>query len=144
MTHGIDFVGVAVVFYCHDGKGNVVLNKRSGKTRDEHGRWDIGGGKLEFGVPVEKNLRNEVREEYGTEILSYEFLGYRDVHRTGEGKPSHWIALDYKVLIDPAHVRNAEPHKFDEVRWFPAGSLPSPLHSQLPVFLKNYREKLPH
>ena len=105
--------------------------------------WAIGGGKLEFGVPVEQTLRNEIHEEYGAKVLSYEFLGYRDVHRVLDGKKSHWIALDYKVFVDPLRVRNAEPHKFSEIRWFPANVLPSPLHSQLPIFLQKYASKLP-
>ena len=58
LKKGTDYVGVAVVYYCHDGKGNVLMHKRSSKCRDEHGAWDIGGGGVEFGVPIEENLKN--------------------------------------------------------------------------------------
>lgn len=81
MKKGIDHIGVCVVFYCHDGKGNVLLSKRTKYCRDEHGRWDPGGGGVNFGEPVLRALKREIKEEYATNILKAEFLGVRDVHR---------------------------------------------------------------
>ena len=142
MIKGTDFTGVTTVFFCHDGEGNVLLGKRSKQCRDEHGCWDPGGGGLKFGVPVIDNLKREVREEYCTDILDYEFLGYRDVHREHNGNKTHWIALDFKVLIDKSKVQNGEPHKAEEIKWFNINNLPTPLHSQFPLFLEEYEEKL--
>ncbi|HYF05698.1 MAG TPA: NUDIX domain-containing protein [Patescibacteria group bacterium] len=139
MYKGTDYTGVAIVYFCHDGQGRFVMSLRSTNTRDEHNRWDIGGGALEFDQKVEDCLRAEIREEYGTEVLKTEFLGFRDVHREG---PSHWIALDFKVLVDPALVKNGEPHKFEKVNWFTLDTLPENLHSQLPNFLNIYKPKL--
>jgi len=139
---GVDYTGIAIVFFCHDGKGNVVMAKRSKNTRDEHNRWDIGAGGLEAHESVEETLRKEIREEYCTEVKSYEFLGFRDVHREHQGKKTHWLALDFKVLINPIHVKNGELHKFDEVAFFPLKNLPEPVHSQLPYFLEKYKEQL--
>ena len=142
MQKGVDYIGACVVFFCHDGKGNVLMNKRNKNCRDEQERWDIGGGGIEFGVPIEQNLRNEIREEYSTDVLDYQFLGFRDVRREHDGKKSHWIALDFKVLVERSKVKNGEPHKFDEVKWFTLSTLPPPVHSQLPTFLKIYGNKL--
>lgn len=142
MRKGYDYPGVTIVFFCHDGNGNFVMSKRSGQARDENGRWDIGGGGLEFGDTVEQTLCNEIKQEYCAEVLKFEFLGYRDVHRDHEGQATHWIALDFKVLIDPEQVKNGEPNKFDEVRFFRLESLPENIHSQLPNFLQIYRDLL--
>mgnify|MGYP001590690736 CR=1 FL=1 len=142
MNKGEDFIGVGIIYLCHDGNGNFLLHKRGEKARDENGKWDIGGGALEFGEKVEDTLKREIKEEYGTDVLSYEFIGFRDVHREKDGKPTHWIALDFKVLVDVAKVKNGEPHKFDDFRWFTIGQLPSPLHSQLPAFFEKYEGKL--
>ena len=95
---------------------------------------------MEFGDTVENTLRKEIREEYCTDVVNYEFLGFRDVHRVHDGKPTHWIALDFKVLIDRAKVKNGEPHKFEEIGWFALEDFPAPLHSQFPFFLEKYRE----
>lgn len=142
MKKGEDFTGISVVFFCHDGKGNVLLQKRGANSRDEQGRWDCGGGALEFGDSVIHTLEKEIKEELMADVLNYEFLGYRDVHREKDGKQTHWIALDFKVLIDPKQSGNGEPHKFDEVSWFPLKALPSPMHSQWDKFFEAYKNIL--
>jgi 8-oxo-dGTP pyrophosphatase MutT (NUDIX family) len=142
MSKGIDFIGVCVVYFCHDGQGRFIMAKRGAASRDEIGRWDIGGGGVEFGESVEDTIRREVQEEYNAPVKSFEFLGYRDVHRFHEGNPTHWIALDFKVLVDPNQVRNNEPHKFDDLDWFTLDTLPEAVHSQLPDFLARYKDKL--
>lgn len=142
MQKGIDHVGVAVVYYCHDGDGNVVFSKRSKNCRDEHGHWDIGGGGLELGDTVEETLKNEIMQEYCTDVLDYEFLGYRDVIKDENGKKRHWLALDFKVLVDKDKVKNGEPHKFDAVEWHKLENMPLPQHSTMEEFLRKYKHKL--
>jgi 8-oxo-dGTP diphosphatase len=87
-------------------------------------------------------LRKEIKEEYNADVLAFEFLGFRDVHRSLNEKPTHWIALDFKVLVDPANVKINEPHKFDDLGWFKLDNLPKPSHSQFPEFLEKYKNRL--
>jgi 8-oxo-dGTP pyrophosphatase MutT (NUDIX family) len=142
MKKGVDCIGNTVVFACHDGEGNYLFSKRSTKCRDEHGTWDPGGGGVELGDTVIDTLKKEIMEEYCTDVLEYEFLGYRDVHREHEGTKTHWIALDFKVLVDREKVRNGEPDKMEKIGWFRIDNLPNPPHSQLPHFLELYRDRL--
>ncbi len=142
MKKGEDFTGITIVYLCHDGEGNFLLQKRGNQARDEHGCWDCGGGGLEHHDTVENTLKKEIFEEYGTDILEKEFLGYRDVHRENDGKKTHWIALDFKVKVDRSKAKNGEPHKFDEIGWFKLSNFPTPLHSQLPAALEKYKDQL--
>lgn len=142
MSKGVEYIGVCVVYFCHDGRGNVLMAKRSVNSRDEQGIWDIGGGAVEFGSTIDETLKNEIYEEYCAKVLTYEFLGFRDVHRENKGQKTHWIALDYKVLIDPNGVKIGEPHKFDDIGWFKLEDLPKPQHSQFPKFLELYLSHL--
>lgn len=142
MQRGVDYVGVAVVYFCHDGKGNVLFSKRGKNCRDEHGTWDPGGGGVEFGDTIENTLRKEIAEEYCTDVLSYEFLGHREIIDEHMGKNRHYIAFDFKVLVDRKKAKNGEPHKLDAVEWFTLKNLPSPLHSQWPTFLELYKDKI--
>jgi len=143
MKKGIDCTGVAIVTFCHDGEGNYVFSKRSKKCRDEHERWEnAGGGALEFGETVEETLRREVKEEICADVLNFEFLGHRDVHREHEGKKTHWIALDFKVHVNREQVAIGEPDMSDELRWATIDNVPQPQHSQLHIFMENYRGTL--
>lgn len=139
---GIDHIGVNIVFFCHDGKGRYVFNRRGKNTRDEQGMWDCGAGKLEWGETVEACLRKEVKEEYCADVLAFEFLGYGDIHREHHGQKTHWIGLRFRVLVDPVQVKNGEPHKFDAIAWHTPADLPRPLHSQVAHEFHEYRERL--
>ena len=119
------------------------MAKRSVNCRDEQGTWDNGGGGLDFGDSVEETLRKEIREEYCTEVVEYEFLGFRDIHREHAGRKTHWITLDFVVRVDPVQVKIGEPHKFDDIGWFKIHSLPAPLHSQVPALFEKYHSQLP-
>ena len=143
MQKGIDFIGVTIAFICHDGKGNYLMNKRNTNARDEHGAWDFGGGGLEVGETAEACLRKEVKEEYGVEIISHEFLGYIDIFRNQNGTNTHWVSLNFLCLVDPLKVVNGEPHKFEEIGWFKLDNLPKPLHSVAPIILEKFKDKLP-
>jgi 8-oxo-dGTP diphosphatase len=142
MKKGTDYTGVTIVFACHDGNGKYLFSKRSKNCRDEQETWDLGGGGLEFDDTVEGTLQKEIKEEYCAEVINFEFLGYRDVHRENDAVKTHWIALDFKVQIDPAMAKIGEPHKIDELLWCSLNEAPRPLHSQLPTFLKKYEDKL--
>jgi len=140
MKPGTDYIGVTVSFFCHDGKGNLLLHKRSQNCRDERGTWDIGGGKLEFGETIEEGTRREIREEYGCDAEIQRQLPLMNVLRTNhDGKETHWIWIGHIVLVDPNQVVINEPESMDEIGWFRLHELPSPLHSNLePEIQENY------
>lgn len=71
MQKGVDYIGVGVSYYCHDGHGKYLMNKRGMNCRDEHGAWDFGGGGIDFGEKVEETLQRELREEYCVENVKY-------------------------------------------------------------------------
>ncbi len=132
---GIDHIGISACSISHDGKGKILLMKRGKKARDEHGKWDICGGAIEFGESIDEAVRREVMEELCVEPLDIDFLTVYDAHREHNGSKTHWIAIVHAVKVDPRKVKIGEPHKIEEIGWFSAETLPSPLHSQ---FSKNF------
>ena len=141
---GLSYPGVVTGFFCLDAVSRrIFLAQRSVNCRDEHGRWDNGGGGLDFGLTAEKNVIHEIEEEYGATPLRIHFLGYRDKFRkTPEGADTHWLALDFAALVNPSEVHINEPHKFDDSGWFDMDNLPSPLHSQVQSSVDKYRDAL--
>src|SRR5579872_7429403 len=99
---GVSFTGISTVFFCYDTSGRLLLQKRSLKARDEHGRWDPGAGGLKHGQSVLESLKREVFEEYGVKPKKIDFIGYIDAFRTHpSGLPTHWLALYFALLVDP-------------------------------------------
>lgn len=140
---GVSFVGVTTSALCHDGRGNFLMMKRGSLARDENGRWDILGGGLKHGVEVEDNLRRELEEELCTTGEDIIYLGYRDVHRKlNDGTPTHWISIDHVMKIDRRKVKIGEPGIIDEIGWFTFNTIPTPVHSQFDVFLKNHKKTI--
>ncbi len=130
MRRGVDYIGVTVCFVVHDGNGRILLQKRSQTTRDEQGRWDIGGGAVEFGESLDDAVRREIGEELMTEPIEVRFLGAYEALRENGGIPTHWMVFVHAVQVDPSKVVIGEPHKIDEIGWFTLNNLPTPMHSQ--------------
>jgi len=98
MKPGFDYTGVTLAFYCHDGERNFVLQKRSIRCRDEQGRWDNGGGQLEFGEDFADGLLRELAEEYGCEGIIEEQLPPLSILRQHEGRTTHWVQIGFFVF----------------------------------------------
>lgn len=131
MKKGVDYIGVTVVFYCHDGKGNLLLQKRSQNCKDEKGRWDCGGGSVEVGESFEEAVKREIMEEYCAVPKSLQFTGVNNVIRDNEGEKTHWVALLFSAELDRKKVKIGDPEKIDEINWFSINNLPQPQHSML-------------
>ncbi|MDD2785590.1 MAG: NUDIX domain-containing protein [Patescibacteria group bacterium] len=128
---GVDHIGVTCVFFCHDGKGNILLHKRSAACRDEQGRWDCGAGAMEFGETFEEAVTREIREEYCVEPLELTHVTSTNVLRENNGVKTHWVAILYVAKVDPVGIRIGEPEKIDEIGWFKTNELPEPQLSML-------------
>jgi 8-oxo-dGTP diphosphatase len=131
LKRGVDYIGANCIFYCHDGRGNILLHRRSQNCRDEQGKWDCGGGSMEHGETFEEALKREVMEEYCVEPLKIDYACSVNVLREHNGAPTHWIANLHAVLIDPYKVRIGEPEKMDEIGWFKPEDFPEDVHSML-------------
>jgi len=141
LRRGVDYTGITCTFLCHDGKGNIVLHKRSKNCRDEQGRWDPGGGALEFGEDFVDAIKREVREEYCAEAKRISFIGTHNVVRDNNGTKTHWVAIVFHVLVDPAEVKIGEPDKMDDLLWATLDTLPEPMHSQFGYHQNILKEK---
>ncbi len=138
---GVDYVGVTTPFYCHDGEGHLLLSQRSTGARDEHGTWDPGSGKLEFGSTIEENILREVREEYGCEGMIQKVLPAHSILRNMDRKQTHWLAIPAFVLVDRAQAKLMEPAKFSQLGWFSLDNLPQPLHEGFAFSFKRFNKE---
>lgn len=129
MKQGIDYIGITVCFYCHDGKGNLLLQKRSKNCRDEQGKWDCGGGSVRFGETARYAAQREIKEEYCCKPIKLDFVGMNNVLRIHDKKQTHWIAIIFAAQLNPKDVIIGVPRKIEKIGWFKPSKLPAPLHS---------------
>jgi len=142
MKLGIDYIGISTTFICTDGNGRILMHKRSINCRDERGCWDAGGGKLEFGIDLEENVRREIAEEYGCECEILHQLPPVTILRQQDGQATHWLAICFITKINPSEAKNNEPQKLDELGWFTLDQLPQPLHSGMAMVLERHRKTI--
>jgi len=94
----------------------VLLVKRTSDSRNSPGLWCRPGGAVEQGESPEEACIREVKEEIGIDI---EVLEQLDKCRHDE-----WLAIGFLCRIKSGTPKNLEPHKHDEVKWWPLDNLP--------------------
>lgn len=139
MQKGVDYIGVTCGCLCLSQDGKILLQKRGRKVRDEQGKWDIGGGSVDFGERPEEAIVREMKEELGIKLKDLKFLGVETMFRTDHhGQRTHWISFEYSgIVTNPQGLKIEEDGKIEEFAWFTKDNLPEPLHPIIPIIMKS-------
>src|SRR5262245_12944504 len=111
-------VGVGVLLL--DPPDRVLLTLR--KRPPEAGCWSIIGGKVDFLETLDHCAVREAREEAGVDVELVRLLCVTDHVLPGEGQ--HWVAPAYLGRVVKGEVRNCEPDKTQELKWFALTGVP--------------------
>jgi 8-oxo-dGTP diphosphatase len=114
-------VGVGVLLV--DPEHGLLLTLR--KRAPEAGCWSIVGGKVDFLEKLDQCALREAREEVGVEVKLIRLLCVTDHLLPEEGQ--HWVAPAYLGRIVSGEVKNCEPEKTAQVRWFALANIPENL-----------------
>lgn len=117
-------------------KKEVLLKKRSKKSRNEIGKWEKPGGTIDFEENSILAMKREIKEEVNININIWGLLPHTD-HILKKEK-QHWMALNYLANIKSGTVKNMEPGKCDELKWFALNKLPKNLAQPTRESIKNY------
>ena len=139
MKAGVDYIGVAIGAFIVNGKGEVLLVKRSSNAKNEKGKWEAPGGEVEFGETLEHALHRELQEELGISVEIIEQFPTRD-HILLEEK-QHWVPTTFLVRLKKRQVpKIMEPEKHDEIGWFALDHFPKPLSAITQMNAEDYRK----
>ncbi|MEV0190636.1 NUDIX domain-containing protein [Kitasatospora purpeofusca] len=103
--------------------GRVLLGRRS-NTRYAAGMWHLPAGHMERGEPVTRSMTREAEEEIGITIAEDDLLLVHTLHHLDADDGRSRLQLFFRPTRYEGRLRNAEPHKCSELRWWPLNGLP--------------------
>ena len=111
-------LGVAAKGLIRRGDGAVLLIRRSPRSKADPGRWDLPGGKMDYGERLTDTLAREVLEETGLTVLDA-----RPFHVSHFVKEPLWVTcVTFECLgVADAAVRLSDEHV--EHAWVPLDAL---------------------
>lgn len=115
MTEKVIKIGVCVTII-NDGK--LLLGKR--KNVAGEGMWGLPGGHLEYGESLRAAASRELKEETNLISNNLEFL--QIVNDPREDK--HYIHINFIAKDIQGELKNMEPEKCYEWKWFNLSDLP--------------------
>lgn len=119
--------------------GDAVILVRKGRG-PYSGKWDLPGGRIEFGETPQEALEREVREETGLEIAAPELLDvvstcFAHLRPDGTREELHHIGVIYHVTLQSIAGLKAAPDGHDSL-----GSQLVPLREALALELTPFAQ----
>lgn len=122
MTKKRNIAFPAVFLFLRDG--NKILLTRRFKTDYFDGWYSVPAGHVDAGeLPLDAIVR-EVKEEIGVTVEKKDITFVHCLYRTKHDETGDRVDIFFTATKWTGEITNAEPHKCDDVRWFPVRSLP--------------------
>ncbi len=99
----------------HDGHGKFLFLKRVKSSSWAGGKWQLPGGKMEWGEEVMDTLNREIDEETGGKIIDPAFVGVYTVQMSAKGSDFHAVMLVYKGDYSGKSINMSKDH--DDYAW---------------------------
>ncbi|MCL2860477.1 MAG: NUDIX domain-containing protein [Oscillospiraceae bacterium] len=104
------------------------------KKEPAKGFWAIPGGNVELYEKLEDTIIREMKEELDVEVEVTKFLC--NIQDINEEKDLHWIMPVYEARIVNGTLRNVEPDKHEDMRWFKLSEIPTNISYMTDMVLK--------
>lgn len=127
IDNGMDFaesddMPISLNFIVTNDSGDILLGRRI--NRFGHGTYALPGGKLKYNESFEDCTKRELKEEVGI-VVADEDIEITNIMTTVTTKHIVQIGVFIKKYLGVP--TNMEPHKCDELGFFPKNNLPEPL-----------------
>ncbi|MDE1833020.1 MAG: NUDIX domain-containing protein [Candidatus Micrarchaeota archaeon] len=114
--------------------------RRSNHTENWRRKWQLPGGRMEWGESPLDTMRREVMEETGLSLRGPVLAGaYTSMIRSRKGVEYHTLLIVFHARTRSSRVRLSDEH--DEYRWMTVReALRSDLFKDLGKFVKEFSE----
>lgn len=113
--------------------GKILLAKRKGSHNS--GKWGSFGGHVKFGETPIEAAKREAKEELGIEIDNFTFATCMNLII----EDRHFLDISFIAELISGEPKIQEPHRIEEIRWFPLDDLPIPLFEPVRVVLESLK-----
>ena len=116
-----------------------ILLLRRFQTGYADGQYSLPSGHVEDGESLKAAMVREMQEEIAIRLKQSDLRVVHVMHRKEED-----IRMDFFFTTDKKGLkpRNAEPHKADDLSWFPVTKLPSNTVPYIRAAIESYRKKI--
>lgn len=94
--------------------GKILLVKRSKENRTNQGKWQVPGGKIDFGETPEQAMQRELTEEIGCKPTSLDLRGATTGYMQVQNVQVHLVSIVFKASIS-GKIKLSKDH--DEFKW---------------------------
>ncbi len=134
MRQNFPYVGASYLFLIKDNK---ILLQRRFQTGFEDGNYGVPAGHLDGGETAREGGAREIREEIGIEIQPEDLQVVHVMHR----RAAHDERFDFFLAAETytGTITNNEPHKCDDLQFFPLDNLPENMVDYVRVAILHYQ-----
>lgn len=117
-------------------RGKILMLRRF-QTGYGDGLYSLPAGHVEDGESLTQNMCREAQEEVGIHLIPADLTLVHVMHRSEED-----IRMDFFFTTDKQGLtpKNLEPHKADDLRWFPIAKLPTNTVPYIRTAIRNYQK----
>lgn len=135
MRQNFPYVGSVYLFLIKDEQ---ILLLRRFQTGYEDGNYGLPAGHMDGNETARESCAREVREEIGILIDPENLSVVHVMHR----KEAHDERIDFFMTATAytGEINNMEPHKCDELLWFPLDALPPNTIEYIRVAINHFKD----
>jgi len=123
--------------------GEILLMRRQGSGYYDNW-YSVPAGHIEAGeLPIDGLIR-EVKEELGIKLFKKDLLFVHSMYRTKHDETGDRVDYFFITSQWSGEIKNTEPHKCDDVRWFSVNALPNKMMHHVHDAIKCINKNIPY
>ncbi|MBX2866971.1 NUDIX domain-containing protein [Candidatus Kaiserbacteria bacterium] len=135
MRENFPYVGASYLFLIEEGK---ILLQRRCQTGFKDGEYGVPAGHLDGGETAKQGCAREIQEEIGITLDPKDLEVVHVMHR--KARKDERIDFFMTTRSYAGAVTNCEPHKCDDLSWFPLDELPDNTIDYVRQAIESYKD----